>query len=211
MVDVRGPHGQLIALTVDDAEVKRKFALLGESAADGRPALNAFFQYYRTVIGMMFQTAGRATGGSARGIGWRGFAPQYTRKTDGVTVPAWGGVKRVVKKYADRGRIDKRTGVLRIERMGRLGANVKGRLRPSGRRVTARSSLMRDTGQMFQQFTRRPLIFTRNQLRAGTVQPYAEYQNAMRPFAFFTGDDQTRFTGFVGAYLNELCRKHGLA
>ena len=60
---------------------------------------------------------------------WPAHAPQYTRKTDNVTVPAWGGVP----KLHGRGK-------------------VKGRLRGGSRNVRLRASSkqMKDTGRLLQ-------------------------------------------------------------
>src|SRR3990167_8440320 len=64
-------------------------------------------------------------GGTYRGVMWKYFSPQYTRKTDGITVPAWGGVPKI-----------------------RGNGLVKGRKRPSGARVKQGDAIMQDTGNL---------------------------------------------------------------
>lgn len=101
-------------------------------------------------------------GGTHRGVTWDYFAPQYTRKTDGAVVPAWGGVKKL------RGR-----------------GKVKGRLRPSGSRVTSRASLLQDTNTL----RARALLarrITNTSVVMGSAGPsYSRYQHNLRPFVFW--------------------------
>jgi len=102
-------------------------------------------------------------GGRFRGVTWQWYADQYTRKTDGVTVPAQGRVRKV------RG----------------VGL-VKGRLRPSGKRVTSASNLMRDTGRL--SAAAGQTVSFRNHgktLRLGTNVSYAGAQQRLRPYLFF--------------------------
>lgn len=101
---------------------------------------------------------------------WPAPADQYTRKTDSETVPAWGGVQRLDKK-----------------------GNVKGRKRPSGKRVTSESTMMADTARMRSGFlTPR---FERDGFRVtfdGSTEGYGQYQNRRRHFAFFARVDVER-------------------
>lgn len=90
-------------------------------------------------------------GGLWRGAAWNYFKDQYTRKTDGVTVPAWGGVPHIGQYSAIS---DARRAKLKAAGLnfGSLTKNknktVLGRLRPSGARVTPLSSIMQDTGEL---------------------------------------------------------------
>ena len=95
---------------------------------------------------------------------WPWFAPQYTRK-DGTVIPAEGGIPKV------RGK-----------------GMVKGRLRHSGKRVTAGSMMMRDRRTMEQAALSRHRIGT-NYLIMQTPIKYAKYQQKMRPFAFMVKED----------------------
>ena len=98
---------------------------------------------------------------------WPAAADQYTRKTDGATVPAWGGVQKLNGK-----------------------GTVKGRKRPSGAQVTSGSTMMADTARMRSGFlTPR---FLNNGFRIefdGAAEGYGVYQNKRRHFAFFTSSD----------------------
>jgi hypothetical protein len=102
-------------------------------------------------------------GGKHRGQRWEFFAPQYTRKTDGVTVPAWGGVKKV------RGK-----------------GKVKGRLRPgTNTRLHPNSSLMQDTNTLRGKALQSRRI-TRTKVVMGSAGPeYSRFQHKMRPFVFW--------------------------
>ena len=100
-------------------------------------------------------------GGTHRGVTWRYFADQYTRKADGVTVPAWGGVQRL------RGR-----------------GTVQGRKRPSGARVKQGDAIMQDTNTLRSRALASVRI-TRFRLVMGNNLTYGAAQQAMRPYAFF--------------------------
>jgi hypothetical protein len=121
------------------------------------------------VMGMQFIRLRR--GGSARGVSWADFKPQYRRKTDGMVVPAWGGVRRL------RGGSD----------------TVRPRRRPSGRFLTPQSNLMQDTGRL--RATRADVSFlSPKQIRFGPTVSYAGYQNSLRPFAFFKIPEDVKAT-----------------
>jgi len=111
---------------------------------------------------------------------WMASPDQYTRKTDGVTVPPWGGVPRIAPGWSGGKRMKKVTGV------------VQGRGRPSGARVTPNSTMMVDTGRMRGGFlTPR---FENNGFRVlfevpDDAQSYARVQNAWRRFVFMASVD----------------------
>lgn len=144
-----------------------------KAPAQARMILLRFAAYMMQQTGMTFRALSH--GGTYRGVTWKPFAKQYTRKTDGVTVPAWGGVAKL------RGQ-----GV------------VQGRKRPSGQWVTQTSNLMRDTGIMaaaagsswrFENQNHRIIMSTE-----GPAKKYAPRQQALRPFLFFhLPNDLTRF------------------
>lgn len=103
------------------------------------------------------------------GIFWKGPAPLYVRKTTGERLPPWGAVARILKPK---------------------GA-VKGRKRPSGARVTPGAVMMQDTGNMIQDFLTAPVIGPEHDVITWfTNVPYADEQNALRPFNQFTARDQ---------------------
>lgn len=121
--------------------------------------LKAAQRVMNKVMGLQFSR--NRKGGRSRGVTWKPFSPQYLRSTDGVEVPAWGGVKKV-------------SGV----------GTVLGRKRPSGRRVDQSSNLMQDTGKL--RASRAQLNFLSDKfIRFGPTVLYARMQNSLRPFLFF--------------------------
>jgi|TARA_R110000824_G_scaffold190214_2_gene371644 hypothetical protein len=150
-----------VDLHIDTAEVKKLFNDAEEAFSDARPIFRRFSVYMRQVTDNTFKHLRK--GGSYRGVDWDYFAPQYTRKSDGVTVPAWGGVPKV------RGR-----------------GLVKGRKRPSGMRVQSGDSVVQDLGTLR---ARAALVtaLKKNRLEMGPQGvAYAAAQDALRPFIFFS-------------------------
>jgi len=131
----------VIKLEVKTAPVKRMTRDVSRRAANPRPAFRSFHTYMRQQTDFTFRIVGN--GGKFRGVKWDGFADQYTRKGghdgtgDKSTVPAEGGIPRVNRRRTQTGASAGRL---------RRGGKVKGRLRPSGKRVTAKSKLLRDAG-----------------------------------------------------------------
>lgn len=149
----------------------RRMEALEQAGGNFRPVFREFAQYMRVQTESMFRKLRK--GGRHRGVLWKYFAPQYVRK-DGTVVPAWGGIPKV------RGK-----------------GKVKGRLRPSGARVTSRAALMRDTGTM----SSRAALVLRNQRTRLVLGPqgvnYAEYQQGLRRFLFFHEPRDTRQLGRI--------------
>ena len=161
---------------VKDEAVLRALNKVEDRADHLKPVFLRFAQYMRVETSKTFDAL--RTGGSYRGVRWRYFAPQYTRKTDGVTVPAWGGVPKL------RGR-----------------GNVLGRKRPSGQRVAKGDAIMQDTGTM----RSRAALVIHLKKHSGTLGPqgvnYAAQQQAMRPFLFFAKADGNQFAQMLRVYL----------
>ncbi len=110
-----------------------------------KPAWNSLAVYSMGETAATFRAL--AHGGTFRGVTWAPFKDQYTRKTDGVTVPAWGGVPRLHTVSTTRHKI--RAMELGTRRVLRTGDFVQGRRRGKGkRRVEFSSNLLRDTGAM---------------------------------------------------------------
>jgi len=148
-------------LTPDDSGLITRLQVLSAAIEDPRPVLLEFQAYMRQQTVEMFER--NAHGGAHRGKTWPPFKPQYTRKTDGMVVPAWGGVPKL-----------------------RGGGMVLGRLRPSGKRITPTSNLMRDYGAMYQR-AGMALRWEDNgkTIVMATPQSYAPKQQKMRPFSFY--------------------------
>lgn len=121
----------MLELKVDTEEAERLVLDVLKKVKDPKPVLKRFHGYMLGRTGATIQHLGRALAGtvgqssSYRGATWKSYAIQYRRKTGGVVVPAWGGVPKI-----------------------RGEGQVKGKLRPSGRRISARSNIMRDTGRL---------------------------------------------------------------
>lgn len=170
----------LVEMRVDSRAAIRALEELGTRAADGRIPLRRWYQGYRarviTAWGKM-----RPSGGLFRGVfPWAKTKDQYTRKTDGVTVPVYGGVARVQRGYQKAKawatdiatRRTQRRGVSTGERMARTSGNVSGKLRKSGQRWTAKDVPLMDTGELRDfLFPPRPSDVTRSRLRIGGTLP----------------------------------------
>ena len=181
----------------------KRMKAFAKAGGDFREPFREFAQYMRVQTESMFRKLRR--GGRHRGVLWKYFSPQYTRK-DGTEVPAWGGVERVRAGSSTRKRgggyykgvssdlsTRKLTG---FRTTGREG-DVRGRLRPSGKRVTQNSALMRDTGTM----SGRAALVIANQKDRLVLGPqgvnYAAAQQGRRPFLFFNEPDDTRQLGRI--------------
>jgi hypothetical protein len=144
-------------------------------------------------------TYSRLDGGSADFMGtatWGASPPQYIRKTDGVRVPAFGGVPRV------------RRGVNRLgQRMKRVSGNVQGRRRASGKPTARTSVMMADTGRMRREFTRRYTLTSSGYSIALTTNvEYASQQNRMRPFNIPSERDRVLLRNLGRRFMGHLAR-----
>lgn len=160
-------------LSLEDRDVQRMLQGVSLAAFNPDQAWAESAQYMRVRTSGMFARLRR--GGTYRGVTWKDWAPQYTRK-DGTVVPAWGGIAKV------RGK-----------------GMVKGRKRPSGTRVTRSSALMQDTMSLR---TRAALVVRRNRLMLQLGPQgvrYAASQNARRPFLFFEIPQDAKAIGRIFA------------
>ena len=148
-----------LTVRIDDSDWERLRRLTEGRVEDVRPAFRAIHTDMKVRVDSVF--ARLRQGGTHRGVHWNYFAPQYTRKTDGVVVPAWGGVKKI------RGK-----------------GTVKGRRRPSGQRVREGDAIGQDTVNL-----RRGALLSvrmsRRRLLMGSNVEYADEFASRRPFAFF--------------------------
>ncbi len=122
-------------------QVQRKFAQLSRDF-ESFPKADNPLKDWESGYGERGEKGKRPTvakAGTYRGNRWAGLAFQYKRKTDGVVVPVWGGVKRLRK-----GRVTRATGTGErrkdagpaIIKKGQTfgGPNVLGRLKSDGHR-----------------------------------------------------------------------------
>lgn len=177
------PEQPLIELTVETESVVKRIKIA--AARTMRPV--ALFRRIRhdqqAKTAMMFRRL--AHGGTYRGVRWPWFAPQYRRKTDGVLVPAEGGVPRMDGQ-----------------------GEVQGRLRPSGNRVGSQSNLLRDTGILRGAAATVSRLRNRFQtLEIVTPVEYAAFQQKRRPFTFFTRTDEQLYNRWAAEYIIQKSRK----
>lgn len=185
-------------------------------------ALRRFQNYMRTTTYDHFSALGQ--GGTHRGVTWKYFKnPVYVRKTDGVAVPPWGGVPRLARlkqyrgtagfRFSELGSFSNRNrdrgSSIRREVRSTLGEKtVRGRLRASGKRLKEGDQILRDTDELVRSVSN---AISRGGIRDigpvemlfGTMVSYAEKQNKLRPFLFFTEDDRTTaermvYEGLIG-------------
>lgn len=146
-------------------------------AEDYKQPLTDFYGYMLRRTTLMFRKLGRK--GNAitfRDQLWPWFAPQYKRK-DGTVVPAEGGISKV-----------KGDGI------------IKGRLRHSGTRVTARSMIMADRGTMRNAVLARYRIGT-HYATMKTPPRYAKFQNSLRRYMLITDDEVNVLRGMILRHL----------
>ena len=153
-----------------------------EQARDLRPFFTNFYTYMQSRTQLTFKNLRK--GGSFRGVHWPWFAKQYTRKTDGATIPAEGGISRLYS-----------TGTVKARLRGR-GKSEKDRVKPT-------SNLLRHRGVLYK------AALNTVQKRAArmtmdTSVNYAGRQNALRPFQFFElPKDGQVAARMAGRYLDE--------
>ena len=168
----------LIELDVSSKAVVERIKIMAARIKRPQALYNRIRHDQQAKTAMMFRRL--AHGGTYRGVRWPWFAPQYRRKTDGVLVPAEGGVPRLDGK-----------GV------------VLGRLRSKGgERVDSRSNLLRNTRHL--SAAAATVARVRNHgktLEIITPVKYAAIQQVRRPFTFFTRADVEQYNRWAGEYL----------
>ncbi len=189
-------------------QVRRKFAQLSRDF-ESYPKSNNPLKDWEKEYGVRGAKSKRPTiakAGTYRGNRWPGLAFQYKRKTDGVVVPVWGGVKRavfgrfaqsrlgVVTRAGSAGirvgesRRDKALGhgVIKVGQLVGRGGNVLGKLNSQHKRYK-RSDLQlakARRGGLFQDWFTHPGKLSTNgkRLTKTTNKPHAARIAAKRPF-----------------------------
>jgi len=147
-----------IIITVNSQQAIIDLRDATQQISNFKPVLKTFGVYMINRSKETFRALGK--GGTFRGVNWPPFADQYQRK-DGTIIPAQGGIPKIKGKGL-----------------------VKGRLRPSGKRVTASSQLLRDTGQLMASIGHGMKIDNKG-LHIATAKNYGAAQQERRPFLFF--------------------------
>jgi hypothetical protein len=180
----------------------------------GKRILSKFQLWYANEVKRAWDAV-KVTGGMFRGVMWPALKEQYKRETDGVTVPAWGGVPKVKFKMGSFTSITwKKSGQIgkRKKLVGDV-ANVQAKLRHGNVRVKQSDVMMVDTKNMRADFFFKPKFNDGNKLIL-TNDPgnftYAEVQNDRRRFAFWIPSDETMFRAFAVDGLNQQLREEGL-
>jgi len=176
-------------MPVDVTDCLEALDILAERLQDGTQPLAAFDIEIKGDMGREWARFGKARGGVVRGQVWKGFADQYTRKTDGVVVPAEGGVQKVNIKRThigfnlaadpESGWLGRGTPITRAEAAGYQRGTVQGKKRPSGQRVESSSILNQDTGRLRNEILARApwirVVFGATFLRIGNQLPEYAY------------------------------------
>ena len=175
-------------------ECKRDLRKLTADIVDGRGVLRQFWRWWREYAQKQWNHV-TAKGGTFRGVRWAPMQHQYKR-ADGTVVPAWGGVKRVAAGFG----------------LKRKGGTVKGKKRPSGKRVKQTSKMMMDTGAFFRDVCQKPLALTKTYLDVGTSLAYGAIQDAMRKVVFWQPRvDEKQLYRFEDMAIKKAIKKRGFA
>lgn len=187
----------MLSFEMDDDGLQKAIRIPIQGLADARAPLREFQTYMGNVTIEHFQAL--RLGGAHRGVTWPYFSPQYTRKTDGVTVPAWGGVPTIGRNSW----INQRAREKRGEKVKVREGRVKGRKRPSGKRIKQGDSVLQDTRRLLRSVSTAPdyQLATTTSLTWGTRLHYAEKQHKRRPFLFFTEADVTKLESLIAKYI----------
>lgn len=156
----------MMTFDIEADEALRFLKAHADRVKDVSGGFREFHQYMIVQVDSMFPKLRK--GGTHRGVTWPKFADQYTRKGgrdgkgDKSTIKAWGGVPKV-----------------------RGGGMVKGRRRPSDKRVTSQSALLQNLGNLRAKAATGVRRVRKDLLQFGTNVEYAAAQSKLRPFLFF--------------------------
>ncbi len=170
----------MIRLTVLDTALRAKLERIQKRAEAPIRLFRRIWRDQRTKTQLMFSRLGRGNG-RYRGEHWPPFARLYIRKTTGQEIPAWGGVPKI-----------------------RGEGTVKGRKRPSGKRISSEDLVMRDTGYLASAAASAFRIDRRGtRATIGTPVKYARRQNELRRFMKWTRDDRILYRRWAAQELME--------
>lgn len=168
----------MIKLEVETTKAQRFLRAKAERAGDARPALKKVQKYVIARIKLQFHKLSR--GGTFRGVRWADLQGRPgERKREGYSTRGgpFGGYRKGV--YSDLATRKVRGGTRTT------GRYTLGAMRPSGKRVTASSAVMHDTGKLLRSAGQFIRLLTPNQIVFGTNLLYAGPQEKRRPFMFF--------------------------
>lgn len=168
----------MISLEVDDKKARRLLRVKSRKVRDVRPMLLKFQKYIIARIRIQFHKLRK--GGKFRGVFWADLQGRPgSRKRAGISTRggAFGGYRAGVRWDIATRKVKGGT------RTG--GKYTLGAMRPSGKRVTADSAVMDDTGTLKRKAGTWIKRLTRNEIVFGTNLLYAGPQDARRRFMFF--------------------------
>lgn len=168
----------MINIYLDDKKAQGLLRAKVRKHRDVRPALLKIQHYMVTRIALQFQKLHK--GGRDRGVHWRdlqGRPGKRQRAGYSTRDGAQGGYRQGV--YSDVATRRIRGGVITG------GESTLGALRPSGKRVTADSAVMQDTGRLLRSAGKWIKRLSWNRIDFGTNVNYAARQDKMRRFMFF--------------------------
>lgn len=152
-----------------------KLAELEKKLADFRPAWKSIHAFMLKTILYQFDAmkGDLGSGRTLRGVRWKYFKYQYIRKTDGVTVPAWGGVPLIRKSW-------------KYPRAKLVKGKLRSKQRGSKKRIKKGDSIMQNTGKMRSGILQK-IRMTKYKItmRSAGDQKKIGFQNRLRPFLFF--------------------------
>lgn len=156
--------------------------MLSDELGDMYRPLARFYEGWKAERSLKWGQMRASRGGAYFGKRWAPMQDQYTRQTDGVTVPAWGGVTKLQGK-----------------------GKVKAKKRPSGQRVSKNSVLMQDTGAMRNSWLGSRPHIDENVLSIGLgALEYTKHQEKRRRFAFWARNDERMLANEVQREVDEI-------
>ena len=186
----------MIKITADLTRSLQVIASAETNISDLRPAWASVHHYMQNVILMQFDgmSGDIGDGKTLRGVRWKYFKDQYTRKSDNVTVPAWCGVERFVfsggyvslGKWIGKNRPNyRRTAKARKKEggkvLGRLRTNRASNIRvKKGDSVNVQSGKMRSGILQKVRMTEYQIV-----MHSAGNQKKIFHLNNLRPFQFF--------------------------
>jgi hypothetical protein len=187
MSDDEGPRSDrdfgFISTEIDEGTVRVDINRAIGAVVDTRKILEDFHARMVTRIDRTFDLAGGPgsveKGGydPFRNILWEPLAPQ-SKRASGKVIPAWGGVPRKDGK-----------------------GMVKGRTRPSGKRVNRGDALNQDSGRFRQRAATGYVAITKDSLTFGPNLNYSNWIENIRPAVFISDSDASLFERLLDKYI----------
>jgi hypothetical protein len=207
----------MMTVTIDASDLRADLRALGETLKDVSPSMRRWGRedFIPATIRTMRAVGVAARGGTdarlqAAGLPpWRPWAIQYRRKTDGVTVPAWGGVPKAatLTHNAPGRRKAKNPKVFRGREL------VLGRMRRRGQRAKTSDQMLEDTKQMVRGALGAPKAVTPNSITYEASAEYAGHATGAgggRHWLFIAPQDEALLVKQIERQIDALIRARGM-